>query len=81
MATSEHTQPAPAGKPDEAAQLISDMLSALENASQGLRQLQGWPDKAEIDEQIVLLQAVNRFVSDTQIGVNGVLDMVKNERS
>lgn len=81
MAISEHTQPAPAGKTDEAERLISDMLSALENATQGLRQLQRWPDEAKVKEQIVLLQAVNLFVSDTRIGVNGILDMVKNTQA
>ena len=80
MATIEHTLPAQAGKADEAVRLISDMLSALENTSQGLRRLQHWPDKARLVEEAYLLRVVARDVWDAEDNLQMVMEVLAEPR-
>lgn len=80
MAIAEHTQPAPAGKADEAGRLISDMLSALETATQDLRQLQHCPDKLRIAEEADVLRSVAKKVWDAEDDIKMFLEVIAEEQ-
>ena len=80
MAISEHTQPASAGKADGAERLISDMLSALETATQDLRQLQHWPEKLRIADEADVLRSVAKNVWDAEDGIKMFLEVMAEEQ-
>ena len=74
MAISENTPPASAGKANEAERLISETLATIANAYSGLRQIESWPDKSQLADELSLLQSIANYVSDANCTIDAVLE-------
>lgn len=74
MADHENTTSAPAGKGDEADRLISETLTDLNNAYSGLRQIESWPDKSRLAEELEMLRSMANYISDTNCTIDAVLE-------
>ena len=74
MAISDHTEPAPAGKANEAARLIAEALATLTNAYSGLRQIESGPDKSKLANELGLLRSIANDISDANCTIDTVLE-------
>ena len=74
MAISEDTLPAPAGKENDAHRLIFDTLNTLASVEAGLKRLQNWPNTAQLNAEILLLQGVADGAIDAYSCLKAVLE-------